>query len=84
MFGPEDLPDLPDPLPEDLPHLDKAWHVVSMARWSPLAKMVSCNVLGLSLEKLKTLIGPAWHKVYDDCDPTEDEPLPGTAGHSND
>ena len=72
---PADLPDLPDPLPEEIPALDSAWHVLSLARWSPLAKALTCNVIGLSLDRMKILLGAQWGKVYPSQDPGEDELL---------
>ena len=69
------MPDMPVPNTNDLPILDKAWHILHMARWSPLAKTLSTEVIGMSMDQLKLLLGPLWREVYPDKDPLEQEPL---------
>ena len=74
-LDPAELPHVPEPTPEEIPMLDRAWHVISMAKWSPFASTVTCAVLGLDVPHLKTLLGELWPKVYQSEDPKEDEPL---------
>ena len=67
------LPTLPDPNPQELPILDRVWHVIHFARWSPAAMVLTTDVLGLTQSHLKTILGPLWGKVY--AEPSEQQPL---------
>ena len=69
------LPQLPDPTAQDLPTLDRVWHVIHFSRWSAAATMINAEVLGISMDHLKSLVGPLWGKVYPDAEPTVQQPL---------
>ena len=55
--------------------LDKALQILEVARWSPFAKVLSADVLGIPMPEIKTLIGDQWAKAYPGNDPLPHEPL---------
>ena len=70
------LPDLPDPSPEAVPVLDRAWHVIHMTRWSQTARALSVEIIGIPLLDMKQLLGPLWNSVFPFDDPDPRQPLP--------
>ena len=73
------LPTLDTPKPEYVPTLDRAWNVLTLARWTPLAKALSPEVIGLTTSQIKELLGPLWEQVYPAAQPTEQAPLNAAA-----
>ena len=70
------LPDVPDPAPEAVPVLDRAWHVIHLSRWSQAARALSAEIIGIPLEDLRKLLGPLWTSIFPLEDPTPQQPLP--------
>ena len=69
------LPDLADPSPEELPVLDRVWHVIHYTRWSPLAKSLTASILGMPVSHIKSIIGPLWRAAVPTGDPGGNDPL---------